>query len=76
MEHLLTVHALVPDGRIFSQITQKRTKKIVYGRKKLEAVKWQNLAISGRKEAGKYFYKYFGENHFVISQTFMNCFLR
>jgi hypothetical protein len=24
--------------------------------KKLEAVKWQNLARSGRKEAGKYFY--------------------
>jgi hypothetical protein len=52
----------LPDGRIFGQITQKRPQKIVHGREKLEAVKWQNLAKSGRKEAGKYFYKYLGEN--------------
>jgi hypothetical protein len=50
--------SLLPDGRIFGQITQKRPQKIIHGRKKLEAVKWQNLAKSGRKEAGKYFFKY------------------
>jgi hypothetical protein len=47
----------LPDGRIFGQITQKRPQKIVHDRKKLEAVKWQNLAKSGRKEAGKHFDK-------------------
>jgi hypothetical protein len=41
--------ALVPDGRIFGQITQKRPQKIAHGRKKLEAVKWQNMAKSGKK---------------------------
>jgi hypothetical protein len=46
----------LPDGRIFGQITQKRPPKNIHGRKKLEAVKWQNLAKSGRKEAGKHFY--------------------
>jgi hypothetical protein len=49
LEKLLS--SLLPDGRIFGQITQKRPQKIVYGRKKLEAVKCQNLAKSGRKEA-------------------------
>jgi hypothetical protein len=34
--------ALLPDGRIFGQITQKRPQKIVHSRKKLEAVKLQN----------------------------------
>jgi hypothetical protein len=48
----------LPDGRIFGQITQNMPQKIVYSRKKLEAVKWQNLAKSGRKEAEKYFYNY------------------
>jgi hypothetical protein len=62
----LRKNALVPDGRIFGQITQKRPQKIVHGRKKLEAVKWQNLAKSGRKEAGKYFYKYLGEKPYDI----------
>jgi hypothetical protein len=28
---------------------------------KIEAVKWQNLAKSGSKEAGKYFYDYIDE---------------
>jgi hypothetical protein len=51
----------VQDGRIFGQITQKRPHKIVPGRKKLEAVKWENLAKSDRKEAGNYFLKYLGE---------------
>jgi hypothetical protein len=31
-------------------VTQKRPQKIVHGRKKLEAVTWQNLAKSGRKD--------------------------
>jgi hypothetical protein len=52
---------LLPDGQISGQITQKRPPKNFHGRKKLEAVKWQNLAISGRKQAGKYFYKYLDE---------------
>jgi hypothetical protein len=56
--------ALLPDGRISGQITQKRPQKIVHGRKKLEAVKWQNFAKSGRKEAGKYFYYYLAEKPF------------
>jgi hypothetical protein len=60
------LRSLVPDGRIFGQITQKRPQKIVHGRKKLEAVKWQNLEKSGRKEAGKYFYKYLGEKPYDI----------
>jgi hypothetical protein len=42
-------------------MTQKRPQKNVYGRRKLEAVKWQNLAKSGRKEAGKYCYDYLDE---------------
>jgi hypothetical protein len=46
------------------QITQKRPQKIVHGRKKLEAVKWQNLAKSGRKEVGKHFYKNLDEKPF------------
>jgi hypothetical protein len=56
----------VPDGRIFGQITQKRPQKIVHGRKNLEAGKWQNLAKNGRKEAGKYFYKFIGEKPHAI----------
>jgi hypothetical protein len=56
----------VPDGQIFGQITQKRPKKIVHGQKKFEAVKWQNLTKSGRKEAGKYFFKCLGENPYDI----------
>jgi hypothetical protein len=47
----------MPDGKI----TQKSPQKIVHGRKKLEAVKLQILAESGRKEAGKYFGNYFDE---------------
>jgi hypothetical protein len=51
----------LPDGRISGQIAQKRPQNIVHGREKLEAVKKQNLAKSGRKEAGKYFYNNLGE---------------
>jgi hypothetical protein len=51
----------LPDGWIFGQITPKRPQNIVHGRKKLEAVTWQNLAKSGRKEAGKYFDNYLDE---------------
>jgi hypothetical protein len=51
----------MPDGRISGQITQKRPQKIVHGRKKLEAVKWQNFAKSGRIEAGKSFCNYLAE---------------
>jgi hypothetical protein len=58
--------ALVPDGRIFGQKTQKRPQKIVDGRKKFEAVKWQNLAKSCRKEAGKYFYTHLVEKPYDI----------
>jgi hypothetical protein len=57
--------SLLPDGRIFGQITQKRPQKIVHGRKKLEAVKCQNLAKSGRKEAGKYFFNFSDEKHII-----------
>jgi hypothetical protein len=56
----------VPDGRIFGQITQKRPQKILHGRKKFEAVKWQILANNDRKQAGKYFYKYLGEKPYDI----------
>jgi hypothetical protein len=56
----IVIHPLLPDGRIFGQITQKRPQKIGHGRKKLEAVKWHNLAKSGRKEAGKFFLQLFG----------------
>jgi hypothetical protein len=52
---------LLPDGRISGQITQKRPQKMFHGRKKLEAGKLQNLAKSGRKEAGKCFYNYSDE---------------
>jgi hypothetical protein len=52
---------MVPDGRIFGQIPQKRPPKIVLGRKTMEAVKWQNWTKSGRKETGQYFYYYLGE---------------
>jgi hypothetical protein len=52
---------LLPDGRFFGQITQKRPQKCVHGWKKLEAVKWQNLAKSSRKEAGKYFFNFSDE---------------
>jgi hypothetical protein len=50
------IRALLPDGRIFGQITKKRPQIIIHGRKKLEPVKWQNLAKSGRTEAEKYLY--------------------
>jgi hypothetical protein len=60
------IEPLLPDGRIFSQITQKRPQKIVNCRKKLEAVKWQNLEKSGRKEAGKYFNSYLDEKPYNI----------
>jgi hypothetical protein len=56
----LTFFTLLPDGRIFGQITQE-TQKNVYGRKKLAAVKLQNFEKSGRKEAGKYFNNYLDE---------------
>jgi hypothetical protein len=56
---LCEIATLVPDGRIFGQITQKRPQKIVHAGKKLEAVKWQNLAKK-RQKKGKYFYKYLG----------------
>jgi hypothetical protein len=42
----------------------KEAQKIVYGRKKLEALKWQNLAKSGSKEARKYFYNNFDEKEY------------
>jgi hypothetical protein len=51
---------LVPDGRFFGQITQTRPKNCQWP-EKLEAVKWQNFAKTGRKESGKYFYKYLGK---------------
>jgi hypothetical protein len=57
----LNSQALVPDGRIFGQITQKRPQKIIYGRKK-----WQKMAKSSRKEAKIYFYKHLGEKSFDI----------
>jgi hypothetical protein len=57
---------LVPDCRIFGQITQKRPQKIVDGWKIFEAVKWQNLAKSSRKEAGKYLYTHLGEKPYDI----------
>jgi hypothetical protein len=56
----------LPDGRIFGQITQNRPQKIIHGRKKLEAEKWQNFAKSSRKEAGKYFYNYLDEKPYKI----------
>jgi hypothetical protein len=67
----------LPYGRIFGQITQKRPQKIIHGQKKLEAGKWQNLAKSGRKEAGKYFYNYLDENPFNICNflDFYECLL-
>jgi hypothetical protein len=46
---------LLPDGRILGQISQKSPQKGFHDQKKLEAVKLQNLAKSGRKEAGKDF---------------------
>jgi hypothetical protein len=46
---------LLPDDRIFGQITKRRPTKNAHWRKKLEAVKLQNLVKSGRKKAGKYF---------------------
>jgi hypothetical protein len=66
---------LLPDGRIFGQINQKRPQKNVHGRKKLEAVKLQNLDKSGRKEAGKYFYNYLEEKPYN-SLYFLRFFLR
>jgi hypothetical protein len=55
---LISKLPLLPDGRIFGQITPKRPQKIVHGRKKLEAVKWQNLAKIGKKRPENIFYKY------------------
>jgi hypothetical protein len=46
---------------IFRLNNSKEAQKIVHGRTKLEAVKWQNWAKSGRKEAGKYFHDYLHE---------------
>jgi hypothetical protein len=60
--------ALLADGRIFGLITQNRPQKIFHGRKNLEAVKWQNLAKSGRKEAGKYFSNYLDEKPYNYEQ--------
>jgi hypothetical protein len=60
-----TLKSLVPDGRIFGQITQKRPQKIVHGREKLEAVKLQNLAKSGRKEAEKLCHNYLDEKPYI-----------
>jgi hypothetical protein len=42
----------------------KEAPKIIYGRKKLDDVKWQNLEKSSRKEAEKYFYKHLGEKSY------------
>jgi hypothetical protein len=53
---LVRLGSLLPGGRIFDQITQKRALKIVHCRKNLEAIKLQRFAKSGRKEAQKYFY--------------------
>jgi hypothetical protein len=60
---------LLPDGRIFCQISQKRPTHNFHGRKKLEALKWQHLAKSGRKEARKYFYKYLNEKNHINKQN-------
>jgi hypothetical protein len=60
--------ALLPDGRIFGQITQKSPQQIVHDRKKLEAVKWQNFAKSSRKEAGKHFYNNLDEKPYNYVQ--------
>jgi hypothetical protein len=54
-------NSLLPDGQIFGQVTQKRPKQFFLGKKKIEAIKWQNLTKSARKEAGKYFYLYLDE---------------
>jgi hypothetical protein len=50
----------------FRPNNSKEAPKIAHGRKKLKAVKWQNLAKSSRKEAGKYFYKNLGEKPYDI----------
>jgi hypothetical protein len=46
--------------------SKEAQKNCPWPEKKLEAVNWQNLAKSGRKEAGKYFYKYVGEKPYDI----------
>jgi hypothetical protein len=51
----------LPDGRIFTQMTQKKPQKIFIGLKILEAVKLLNFARSGRKPAGKHFNNYLEE---------------
>jgi hypothetical protein len=72
---LVRCGALLPDGRIFGQITQKRPPKNVHGRKKLEAVKLQNLDKSDRKEARKYLYNYLEKKPYN-SLYFLKIFLR
>jgi hypothetical protein len=50
---------LVPDGRIFGKITQKSPQKIVHGRKKIEALKWQNWSKNGKNRPD--------QNHVIFS---------
>jgi hypothetical protein len=45
--------SLLPDGRIFGQITQNRPQQIIFGREKSVAGKPPNLFKSCRKEAEK-----------------------
>jgi hypothetical protein len=64
------------DGRTFGQIIQNSPQKISIATKKLVAVKYQNLAKSGRKEAGKYKYNNVIENELKkcsFSQLFLFC---
>jgi hypothetical protein len=66
----------LPDGWIFDQVTQKRPQKIAYDRKKLEAVKLQNLPKKWQKRGRKIFLQLF--NHlkfFAISYIFKDCLL-
>jgi hypothetical protein len=54
--HFKSRRTLLPDCRIFGQIRYLiQVLTIFYGSIKLEAVKWQNFSISGRKQAGNIF---------------------
>jgi hypothetical protein len=57
----------------FRPNNSKEAPKNVHGRKKMEAVKVQNLEKSGRKEAGKYSYNYLEDK---LSYHFVRFFLR
>jgi hypothetical protein len=54
--------ALLPDGRIFGQITQNRPQEKFLGRENLVAGQWPILSKSGRKEAEKSFIKIYKGN--------------